>query len=326
MEDSLLGGSARSPARRLSSAAAGSNRSKSTATADTPRSPRLRNFWSARAVGRFLREWVRGQHADTIAAAARIALAQAPTERTAAILLDQFHGALRRAIEEIRQTIAMSKNAAREKIDALLAFAPLGRHSVAPWQVVIAGRPNVGKSSLINALVGYNRSIVHPSPGTTRDVVAVSTAIDGWPATLCDTAGLHGGGDAVECAGIALAAERIAEADLVLLVFDASVAWSAPDAALLAALPAALVVHNKIDAAVAADPARPAGLRASALCGDGLDLLLREIAARLVPHPPPPGAAVPFAAEHAAELTELRQIACRGTDAGGLEQPAATPR
>jgi tRNA modification GTPase len=225
--------------------------------------------------------------------------------------LDQFHGTLRHAIEEIRQAIAIGKlGDAREKIDALLAFAPLGRHLVAPWQVVIAGRPNVGKSSLINALVGYDRSIVHPAPGATRDVVAASTAIDGWPATLCDTAGLHGGGDAVERAGIALAERRIAEADLVLLVFDASVSWSAPDAALLATLPRAVVVHNKIDAAVASDPHRPEGLRTSALCGEGLEALLRETAARLVPHPPPSAAAVPFAEEHVAELTRLRQSLC----------------
>ena len=61
-------------------------------------------------------------------------------------------------------------------------------------RVVLAGWPNVGKSSLINALLGYARAIVHPSPGTTRDVVTASTAIDGWPIELSDTAGLRGGG------------------------------------------------------------------------------------------------------------------------------------
>ena len=134
---------------------------------------------------------------------------------------------------------------------------------------MIAGKPNVGKSSLINALVGYDRSIVHPAPGTTRDVVAASTAIDGWPATLCDTAGLHGGGDAIKHNGIALASRRIAEADLVLLVFDASVRWSEEDADLLAGLPDALVVHNKIDAAAASDLARPPGLRTAPFAGKG---------------------------------------------------------
>ena len=86
-----------------------------------------------------------------------------------------------------------------------------------------------------------------------------------------------------------MAARRIAEADLVLLVFNASVSWSAPDAALLATLPDALVTHNKIDAAVASDPARPSGLRTSALCGEGLEALLGEIAANWFPIPRLPG-------------------------------------
>ena len=57
----------------------------------------------------------------------------------------------------------------------------------------------------MNALVGFGRSIVHPTPGTTRDIVAVQTALDGWPVELADTAGLRGGGDALEQAGMELA-------------------------------------------------------------------------------------------------------------------------
>ena len=60
-----------------------------------------------------------------------------------------------------------------------------------PWRVVFGGPANVGKSSLINALVGYGRSIVHDLPGTTRDALTAATAIDGWPVELCDTAGLR---------------------------------------------------------------------------------------------------------------------------------------
>ena len=145
------------------------------------------------------RDWAAGRHADPIARRRLSALADARTQRTAAILLDQYHGALSRAMDEIRQAIDRGRHdAARQQIDALLARADLGRHLVQPWRVVLAGRVNVGKSSLINALAGYGRSIVHPSPGTTRDAVTVTTAIDGWPVELCDTAGLRSGGDAVE--------------------------------------------------------------------------------------------------------------------------------
>ena len=127
-----------------------------------------------------------------IARAARLALAEARTQRTAAILLDQYGGALRRAFAEIDAAVAQkAAERAAEMVERLLARAPLGRHLTTPWQVVLAGRPNVGKSSLINALLGYTRAIVHHSPGTTRDVVTAVTAIDGWPVELSDTAGLR---------------------------------------------------------------------------------------------------------------------------------------
>ena len=234
---------------------------------------------------------------DPIAAAALAALADARTERTAAILLDQYHGALRRAMDEIRQDIDRGNDAsARQRIDALLARARLGEHLTRPWSVVLAGRANVGKSSLMNALAGYGRAIVHHSPGTTRDAVAFATAIDGWPVELCDTAGLRAAGDAVERAGIERARERLAQADLVVLVADRSVPWSAEDQALVEQWPASVLVHNKCDLP-AAPGDRPAGLSTSALGGEGIDVLLETIGRRLVPDPPPPGAAVPFSSE-----------------------------
>ena len=71
---------------------------------------------------------------------------------------------------------------------------------------MLAGRPNVGKSSLTNALLGYTRSIVFDQPGTTRDVVTATTAIDGWPIEFSDTAGLREGSEPLEAAGIERAA------------------------------------------------------------------------------------------------------------------------
>jgi tRNA modification GTPase len=159
---------------------------------------------------------------------------------------------------------------------------------------VLAGRTNVGKSSLINALVGYRRSIVFDAPGTTRDVVTATTALEGWPVELSDTAGLRASDDPLEAEGVRRARQQMIAADCLLLVFDGGRAWCAEDDALVESWPAAIVVHNKADLAPPAAEARPAGLRTSAITADGIDKLVAAIAARLVPDVPPPGAAVPF--------------------------------
>jgi tRNA modification GTPase len=254
-------------------------------------------------------QWVGGQQSDAIASAARLALAQARTERTALILLDQYHGALRAAVEAVRQSLAGGDlPSARQQLAALLARADLGCHLTNPWRVVLAGLPNVGKSSLINALVGYQRAIVHPAPGTTRDVVAATTALEGWPVELRDTAGLRTGGHPVEQAGVARARDELRSGDLVLLIFDAGQPWSSAAEALRRSRPDALVVHNKCDlpaapgVAAGANPQRPPGVSTSALTGEGLDRLIRVLVARLVPHPPLPGDPVPFTAEQCQRL------------------------
>ena len=249
------------------------------------------------------RRWAVDAHHDPIAAAALQALAEARTERTAAILLDQYQGALRRALDDIRRAIRDGDAVfAQRQIETLRSRESLGRHLVRPWRVVLAGPVNVGKSSLINALVGFGRSIVHDSPGTTRDAVTAATAIDGWPVELCDTAGLrdcrvrvntHPTDDGVERAGMERARERLAEADLVVLVFDRSVPWSDDDPALRDEWPDALLVDNKCDLPLATGK-RPRGVTTSALRGQGIAKLLAAISRRLVPDPPPPGAAVPF--------------------------------
>ncbi|MBN2474651.1 MAG: 50S ribosome-binding GTPase [Pirellulales bacterium] len=270
------------------------------------------------------RDWLGARQEDPIAAAAGAALAEARTEPTAAILLDQYHGALRREFEQIEQALRNhDATGARRRVDALLARAELGRHLVRPWQVVLAGRTNVGKSSLINALLGYGRAIVHPTPGTTCDVVTATTAMGGWPVELSDTAGLRAAEDAVERAGVQRARQQLADADLLVLVFDASKTWSDSDKALLDAWPNALPIDNKCDLLGEAAPtpgqtaARhiPASCRVcsganrlttSALTGQGIEALVRAIAGRLVPDPPPPGAAVPFTDEQVQALIGYR--------------------
>lgn len=243
--------------------------------------------------------------ADPIAAEVRVALAAARTTRIASLLLDQTE-ALRRAFDRVRQLIEHGhRGSARELVDRLLARAEFGRHLTEPFHVVLTGRPNVGKSSLLNALLGYRRAIVFDQPGTTRDVVTAATVVDGWPIELSDTAGLRETGDELESAGVDAARRRLVEADLVLTVFDLTESWTAEDAAILAAHPGAVTVLNKADAAEALDPSRPGGLRTSATTGGGIEELLATIGARLVPNPPTPGEAVPFTTRQVDELKRL---------------------
>src|SRR5262249_43310164 len=134
------------------------------------------------------------------------AMARAPTARTAAILLDQYHGAFARAVERARVALTRGDIAeARGVREGLAGWADLGRHLTEPWQVAVLGAPNVGKSSLVNALAGYRRSVVAPTPGTTRDVVTTRVALDGWPVELADTAGWRTDAGPLERQGVDLA-------------------------------------------------------------------------------------------------------------------------
>jgi tRNA modification GTPase len=253
-------------------------------------------------------DWLQAVESNAVAAEARVALAEARTERAAAILLDQYRGALARAVEEISQDLHAGRmQNASQQLDQLLDRAPLGLHLTRPWRIVLAGRPNVGKSSLINALVGYQRAIVHDQPGVTRDVVTAATALDGWPVELADTAGVRESDDPLEAAGVARTRDVLQTADVVALVFDATQDWTADDAALLAAKPGALVVHNKCDLPSIAASGRPAGIHVSAVTGLGLEELKHAMTARMTPDPPWPGAAVPFTVRQVGLLREAQR-------------------
>lgn len=246
--------------------------------------------------------------ADPITAEVRIALAAARTTRIASILLDQPE-ALQSAFDRVRQLVEHGhRGTALEFVEQLLGRAALGRKLTEPFHVVLTGRPNVGKSSLLNALLGYRRAIVFDQPGTTRDVVTAATVVDGWPIELSDTAGLRTTGDELETAGVAAARRRLTEADLVVAVYDLTEPWTAEEAAILTAHPQAIVVLNKADATEMSDASRPAGLRTSATTGLGIEELLATIATKLVPNPPQPGEAVPFTPRQIAELEKLRNV------------------
>ena len=167
----------------------------------------------------------------------------------------------------------------RETVDSVLTTARQGALLRDGIRVVIAGQPNVGKSSLLNALAGEELAIVTPVAGTTRDKITSTIAIEGVPLHVIDTAGLRHSDDAVERIGIARAWDEIANADVVLLVHDASRAnapeYIAENEALTSALAEKtsknvprLVIWNKID--IAGTPAPPDALALSAVTGTGL--------------------------------------------------------
>jgi tRNA modification GTPase len=239
---------------------------------------------------------------DPLRAAATVALADAATVRTAGILLDQHHGAFGRAIREVLSSWDGGDHERSEHLlRSLVRYAGVGRHLTVPWRLVVAGAPNVGKSSLINALAGYPRCVVAATPGTTRDLVTTFIAIDGWPVELTDTAGLRATEELLEQQGIDLAHQAICSADLCLWILDASAAPVWPEVQ----TETMRFVINKVDLEPAWDLNQADdAVRISALRNTGLDELCDAISRWLVPEPPPAEGAVPFTVHLAAQVEE----------------------
>ena len=148
--------------------------------------------------------------------------------------------------------------------------------------VVIAGRPNAGKSSLLNALAGFDAAIVTEIPGTTRDLVRERIHVDGLPIHVVDTAGLRDTDDVIEIEGLRRARMEMSRADLVLYVVDAALGFAAGEQAALPAGTATIIVWNKVDLSDA-QPApaledRPA-LTVSTLTGAGMPALREQLKA-----------------------------------------------
>lgn len=244
------------------------------------------------------------KHLSPWQASAQQVLANAPTARTAGIALDQWHGAFERTMQHVEALIPAGKrDEARPLTDRLVELIPVGRHLAAPWRVVLAGAPNVGKSSLINALAGFTRCLVSPSPGTTRDVVTTTVALDGWPVELCDTAGLRDGAEELEEAGIVRARQAAAAADLGVWVLDGAAPAVFPERR-----DGWLFVVNKNDLPAAWNVSTARGaIAVSALARTGLNELSDALVRRLVPSPPSPGEAVPLTEADIARLTALQQ-------------------
>jgi tRNA modification GTPase len=173
-----------------------------------------------------------------------------------------------------RDDAARRLDAARAQLDEVLAKSRQGSLLRSGIHVVLAGRPNVGKSSLLNRLAGEERAIVTSIPGTTRDALRESIQIEGVPLVLVDTAGLRVSSDVVERLGIERTRQELERADLVLVVREAGKDEPAP-----AGLPAGvrhIDVYNKVDLVPGFRPP-PGALAVSAKTGQGLEALRQAI-------------------------------------------------
>ncbi len=193
-------------------------------------------------------------------------IVQAQTRLGTKVLLDQYAGALSKAlkkelriIEEIstslnpkdesifpsttRRKPSVVENGACSLVSSLADFignlletAPLGMALTTPQVLVILGKPNVGKSTLINAILGEERMLVHHEPGTTRDYVSEFISIEGIPFELVDTAGVRETSDRLEAMSIGMTQEQLQRADKVIVVFDNSRRFDQEDEGILNAV------------------------------------------------------------------------------------------
>lgn len=246
---------------------------------------------------------------DLSAAEAVMDVINADAEQSLKAALLQLQGSVKREIESVEslltdalsgidaaidypdeaeadtlEALPESLDAAVLRIEKMIAGARRGRVLRDGLRVAIVGRPNVGKSSLMNALLGSERAIVTASAGTTRDVIDEKVSMDGVPVRLIDTAGIREAEGEAERIGVDRARAALNGADVVCLVLDGSTQISAQDETLLRETEhrARLVVLNKSDL-----PQRCgyAGgfIRVSAKTGEGLDALRRAILSLAAP-------------------------------------------
>jgi len=234
-------------------------------------------------------------------------LIESQTVYQAKVAAQQLEGALSRRLQPIKKTLVQFIAQLEAGIDfaeddvSVLPDAVILQHiaevqipleqlrdSFAYGKIVnegltlaIVGRPNVGKSSLFNQLVERERAIVTAIPGTTRDLVTETVAIGGIPVKLVDTAGIRHSLDEAESIGVRKSKEALADADLVLVVLDASQDEAAEDAELIAqaSIRPTIIIKNKIDLKIRGQGSggRASDVRTSAVTGKGVAELRAEI-------------------------------------------------
>ena len=261
------------------------------------------------APGEFSRRAFLNGRLDLARAEAVALLISARTERAVTLAARALDGVLGARLEALREALieliaglevgldfpddeaGIAADAARARVDelagevgAMLAAAQRGRLVHDGITIAIVGRPNAGKSSLLNALLGRERAIVAETPGTTRDVVDGTLEIAGIPVRLLDTAGLGIPGDAIEAEGMKRSRRAIDESDMVLLVVDGSVAH-ASDEGLSDALAGrhVVTVRSKCDLPAHANArVPPNALAVSSTTREGVPVLSDRLAAEIV--------------------------------------------
>ena len=165
---------------------------------------------------------------DLIQEEALLEIPRAKTKLGVKVLLDQYNGALSSFIQEtVRQVEKCDNNREQlnvinNKIKDTLTTTAFGCAITSPQKLIITGKPNVGKSTLINALLKEDRLITHEEPGTTRDAIDEMISIDNIPITIIDTAGIRDTDHEVEKLGVLESKKQLREADKIIIVFDSS--------------------------------------------------------------------------------------------------------
>lgn len=245
---------------------------------------------------------------DTITAE----LLRCRSRRTAEYLLAQSEGSFGHFLRKMHN--CQNVDQAIKLVDSVLQWQDFATHLTTPWKLAIVGQPNAGKSSLLNALIGYERAIVFDQPGTTRDRIEAELIIDGWPMLAIDTAGIRETTDDIEHAGVTAARTSISDCHICLLVVDSSVGWTARDSEIAATISSntpSAVLLNKSDLTDSSpetlDQDAMKQFQVSATTGAGLDELLEWIPQAINPHVPAVTDPLPVVPAITAALVEFRK-------------------